>query len=732
MLKLETLVKEMKSETKTEFDIVKNRHEHPLMFYRYGKFDGDVCCSRCHKPWSPPAFSCSDCNFHLHQSCIEFPLEIHTPFHPHHDGPLFITESNNSCNCCSQKPFGKLYECRYCSFIIDLQCAIVDTKASGLQQIPGGTGQYRHFAHPHPLTFQQQQQRIHKKVVCLVCQLLITSGSTSTYFCARSDSYFHKQCAELHREILNLDFHEHSLFLFPRPIKKSFCYSCTNECTKFLYSCPSCDFNLHVACLSSFKHQHDFTNFRKLFPYDCQLCGRPGGDEFPWYCSICQLFAHKKCATLKMSEYDDDHHHPSTHSSSHDSDIGALVEKENGVLAHFSHEHDLTLCSSEDMDRICDGCMQYISNQSQSYGCSKCGFHLHQECARLPRRHKNSSLHEHELSMIYIPNVVFSCAVCVQYCHGFAYHCAKCHYAIDIRCAAITIPFTHSSHLHPLFPHNGKKGHKCQGCGEGLQYKQAFGCDGCKFYLDARCAHLPTIVRNRFDEHPLILTFVNVPLAVGKLYYERYLKPWYEDVDEDEESDEYFPDDSSCEDDEENYRYLFDGVSEESDKYFCDICEEERMADGAFYWCRLCSFAAHPRCVIGDYPFLKSAKFEDHQHPLRLVKEGKKGYSACGACAKSCDGKLAFECGRCKFSVHAFGPCYHHQLTQSRMTFVMPSLRDRSIHVCLAPHERKGTKLTSVHNFEAELGSLSRKIKNEFLRDLPGLERAYFKYKQHK
>ncbi|XP_022155753.1 uncharacterized protein LOC111022774 [Momordica charantia] len=242
------------------------------------------------------------------------------------------------------------------------------------------------------------------KVVCLVCQLLITSGSI--YFCSRSDSYFHQQCAELPREILNLVFHHHPLFLFPRPfVYNSLCDSCRNECVGFFYGCPLCNFNLHVACLSSFKHQHTFLNLRRVLSYDCQACGK-SERGFPWFCNICHLSAHKKCADLPLVLQTSEHCHLLdltfslhqlglnncmcktcgeeinksyaayvcrqcsyvAHLGCADSrrieifnersvDANNDINLEGGIL-HFSHEHNLSLCSGG--DRHCDGCMRYI------------------------------------------------------------------------------------------------------------------------------------------------------------------------------------------------------------------------------------------------------------------------------------------------------------------------------------------------------------------------------------
>lgn len=94
--------------SKMQFDVVNNPHPHPLIFQRQGKLDGqEAFCSKCGEPWQPPAFSCSnsDCNFILHQSCIDYPPQIHTPFHSHLDQrPLSISDSEIPCHCATRNP----------------------------------------------------------------------------------------------------------------------------------------------------------------------------------------------------------------------------------------------------------------------------------------------------------------------------------------------------------------------------------------------------------------------------------------------------------------------------------------------------------------------------------------------------------------------------------------------------------------------------------------------------
>lgn len=645
-------------EAAREYDFMRNPHPHLLIFYRQGKPEnvGPILCSICGESFRPPAFGCSkyDCNFNVHQSCIKLPSEIPSPFHAdgnNGDDPysqtrnLTISDSNNfPCNRCGQDPYGSTYITYYGRFlmILDLPCAIaLHLNPSSLLNTttPDGGELTRHFTHPHPLSLHLQTHPLPKITtipICIVCKNPIKSSSTY-YYCPQSQPYcysytFHPECAKLPRQILN-PHHPHPLFLFALPWKfNTICVNCQNECTNFLYSCPSCwdSMNLHVYCVSSFKHQHEFQILhRKLREYECQLCFKSATNDFPWFCTICHQFAHKKCAIHQMSK--------------HLRDQFSIQPSSNKIktinpnrISHFSHkQHMLTLCEPLPCPgeyRVCDGCMRCISTDlSQFYACRPCGFYLHRDCATLATRYDNPLLHLHELSMVYTPDFVFSCSVCLQYCHGFAYYCGECHYVIDIRCAAIKVPFTHSSHLHSLSDYNGNVKHKCKACGEDLKHKQSVGCEECNFYLDLRCAHLPIEVRNRFDEHPLILRFGNDPQIEGK------------------------------------------------EEYCCDICEEEREEEEWFYDCGLCCFAAHPRCVVGDFPFLKSIKFEGHPHPLNWVLKRERLID-CSACEKYYDGNLGFECRRCKeFNVHAFGECYQEQLTQGRITTIMPSLRCRSI-----------------------------------------------------
>lgn len=171
-----------------------------------------------------------------------------------------------------------------------------------------------------------------------------------------------------------------------------------------------------------------------------------------------------------------------------------------------------------------------------------------------------------------------------------------------------------------------------------MKNRVSFRCVGCNFYLDAKCATLPLTVRYRLEEHPLNLTFVE---------------------------------------------------EEEGDEYYCDVCEEEREAWIWCYSCRSCNFVGHLGCVLGEFPFVKSKIHEAHRHPLSMVMKGKeesgKHSKNCGSCGEWFGENLAFQCGTCKFNIHAIGRCYHQQLKQGKLAYTHRNFYSRGVELYEQP-----------------------------------------------
>jgi hypothetical protein len=77
-----------------------------------------------------------------------------------------------------------------------------------------------------------------------------------------------------------------------------------------------------------------------------------------------------------------------------------------------------------------------------------------------------------------------------------------------------------------------------------------FDCNTCGFRLCIKCATLPLVARHRYDTHLLHLTYA--------------------------------------------------ATEDNSEDYYCEICEEVMNEEFWFYYCKDCDVAAHPRCILGE------------------------------------------------------------------------------------------------------------------------------------
>ena len=529
--------------------------------------------------------------------------------------------------------------------------------------------------HKHALNFIEDLKIDgEEEAVCQVCE---EPPSGSGYKCSECNVLCHKSCFDLPDEIQHPMHPNHNLRI-GAPLSAYYCVACGKCCERcFSYGCKhrGCVFNIDIKCSSRWRvnkddcHQHAFVPIRKNIQFTCEGCGEEGKDMVCLYCTICQLLIHSNCSSFSRTIKIRDHEHPlkliySVHQvKEHASifcelchkevkteyaiyycqkcnyaahlrctrgrglrmDMNAMIESPQvgfignvtGIIKdinrvenqkdqppeikHFSHQHDLIINYEEvKIDKLCDGCMQLIS--PPFYNCAQCNFFLHNICAKLPTKatHPNVSFHLTLLSQAPFSNGVFKCFFCKQYRHGFAYKTEGYMYFFCIQCLALQETFQHEAHQHPLFFDETILGQNCKFC-EGTAI---FVCSPCNLFLDPSCATLPPTADHKYDEHPLKLT-----------------------------------------------------SEDKSEEYYCLICEQERDPSHLFYYCAKCDFSAHPRCVIGKYPYIKFGKTyndEHHQHPLTFVKKTKFS-PPCDVCGDQFD-EVALECTRCKLTIHpSFG-----------------------------------------------------------------------------
>jgi len=488
------------------------------------------------------------------------------------------------------------------------------------------------------------------------CKLCGEDWSGDAQVCLVCRHLAHTLCALKPRSIkLQADSHLVTLIYSLGKVFKehdhAFCSFCGRKVNlKYAgYYCQQCDFVAHLKCahknsiepsdtIKIMADRHFLTLIYSLGQvilkeHDDTLCNlcftKVNLKRAGYYCHQCDFVAHLGCARKNSIEpigitYSSD----SSIESDVNEDIYLEEDEEREEVKRFYHEHKLILSRNEvEFDHrklICEGCMQSIS--APFYSCEQCHYFLHSTCARLPLK-KRHPIHRHKLTLSATGDFtggLSSCNACRRLSHGFAYVChhLNCGYNMDIRCCSIPKIFRHEGHRHPLsFAKSSAE--MCNACDSSERrlgtnganyYGAVFVCNECVFAMDFECATLPLKVKCEYDPHHLSLTYT---------------------------------------------------VENDSEEYYCLICEEERNTNHWFYYCVECNFAAHPQCAIGPYPYIKYemnfTQEDGHQHPFNFSWRTKNSHP-CDACGKTFENKtsegetsvgaMGLNCTQCKSIIH--------------------------------------------------------------------------------
>ncbi|KAK8350299.1 hypothetical protein V6Z12_A06G199400 [Gossypium hirsutum] len=390
---------------------------------------------------------------------------------------------------------------------------------------------------------------------------------------------------ELPTKINHPSHHIHPLFL-NYSNDDSFCKLCQKKHSGPFYGCSLCHFNINLECtlLKSIvkdkrSHQHPFSLLWRQGSFICDVCDIEG-NYISYICLKCCIVVHKKCTSLpriiKFSRHDHcifNKYFLETQvltkqyckicfkevklkrgsyscgklSCNYVVHVNCVLE--DGYLyeiEHFHRQHCLVLADKmeEEIDRKCDGCMLSIS--TLFYYCSECPFFLHKTCTELPKI-KTHWFHQWKATLNF--EGFKKCEFCMRYCSGFFYNIGGA-WKMCIRYAKVADIIEYEGHQHFLF-YDFKCKEKCNSCGADNDYG-AFRCGKCKFALDFGCLILPYLAIHKIDEHMLKLTY-----------------------DDDKEQS------------------------------YCDICEQKREPSLWYYSCSICGASAHPKCFLGQFPFLK-------------------------------------------------------------------------------------------------------------------------------
>ncbi|XP_022743780.1 uncharacterized protein LOC111294625 [Durio zibethinus] len=258
----------------------------------------------------------------------------------------------------------------------------------------------------------------------------------------------------------------------------------------------------------------------------------------------------------------------------------------------------------------------------------------------MPRQVLQSPFHpQHILFPRPIPKgPSYTCSACKEEVKGIGFYCNQCDVTVHVSCAKYqTRAIKHDCHPHQLL-HLGKSilsKISCNACHQDCD-DSFFGCIKCDFYIHVECIPLPPSVEHRRHLHPLVL------------------------------------------------KNSF--VEDDSEDYYCDMCETERNPEHDIYFCEECAYIAHIDCVHPEVKpteemFLdqrtkknsdkaeiidKMMELEEilvhngkeiqknafHPHPLALNDNDPETIFVCNGCGELCRG-LSYNCNLCLFSLES-------------------------------------------------------------------------------
>ncbi|CAH2074344.1 unnamed protein product [Thlaspi arvense] len=209
-----------------------------------GDYDDNKQCQACITPiYFGSFYSCTQCDFILHEACANLSRKIYHPIHPHqltlvgeHDAG---TNDYNICAACPTYCTGFSYKCSKegCLFKIHVQCATISEPLV-------------HESHTHPLFLTSKPGEWR---TCTVCKDYLYNDR-ETFNCIECDFALCFACATLPQKV-RYKYDKHVLTLSYEEETSSTAYWC-EACEKEIntkerfYTCGEhCCVTLHVECL---------------------------------------------------------------------------------------------------------------------------------------------------------------------------------------------------------------------------------------------------------------------------------------------------------------------------------------------------------------------------------------------------------------------------------------------------------------------------------------------------
>lgn len=466
-------------------------------------------------------YGCNNCQYFLHENCLNAPRFLHHSSHPSHHLTLLPvpTYSNRSytCKACGSAGNGCSFSCACCDFDIHMQCAL----------LPQNLFLAQHHHHELELIFESPfDDDADDESTVFVCDICGDHVDLNywLYYCADCDFGAHLNCS-ISKSVSQQE---------PKPsgnksnanpiiIKKT-----EEEPTKMqetnqkeedekeeLKIARSIVIDKHPheleLCFGSPYHDKD-----TLFA--CDLCNiTMDTDESLYYCADCDFVLHLQCAfpdayVFPTSQQRPNPKYPIPNPAG---EMINWVKNKVKTMKHFSHPHDLVLSDIQETEEIiCSGCEDKLSGPP-NYKCTKsnCEFTLHKSCFELPRKIQHNSHPNHPLTLYpTLPErdiTYFGCNACGGVPKSFVYECLECNFSLHAKCAtAWPENVSCEDHQHSLtlqyewpFPIENCAHIFCKVCyGLCNDSKWLYYCAECQFGAHLQCATIKKEDSSNFEE----------------------------------------------------------------------------------------------------------------------------------------------------------------------------------------------------------------------------------------
>ncbi|XVF42278.1 hypothetical protein PTKIN_Ptkin01aG0348100 [Pterospermum kingtungense] len=293
-------------------------HPHPLTLNADAK--AVFACNGCGELCRGLSYNCSICLFNLDLRCADLDDDlakheaikgreiITTIHHFSHNHQLtrckidrLRTEIDvRACVACRQHPYGLVYICIPCQFILHESCLedlVMEVQSPFHPQHPLR-------ALPIPSGFGGPS--------CVTCRQGIAG---IVFTCFECNVAHHYSCAKYQTRKIKHNCHDHHLLQLGKSIfvgRSPLCNACGDACRDTLFCCIDCDFHIHLECIplpcviKHIRHLHPLTLTHSVVEdnfgeYVCDMCETSRNPEHDvYYCKECTYVAHIDCVLSEV------------------------------------------------------------------------------------------------------------------------------------------------------------------------------------------------------------------------------------------------------------------------------------------------------------------------------------------------------------------------------------------------------------------------------------------------